>query len=383
MKTDVSKVPNLFNYATSELSQDAVLCWMLDWINYEESDMKSFAFEFVDRILKLYNYINLNARDIRQICVKRQYRNIDILLKIYFKTNDVLYLIIEDKMNSVEHSEQLKRYREIITDLINNEENSIGVIGIYYKSGFIFDHEKENVELNSYKVFDKAMMIKLMDEHKNDIANDIFVDYYKYLKLLKLREDNLDYIIENNISDKMYEIFNSFEGQWILASKMIKKMNKKNIKAFYNGTNRGGSPWTQIAINMGFENHSLPDGIFYRLDSRNEGHYLALRQYLDYEDSKNCKKYLGTTDSIKILENKQERLERLRACFTKVTNILKNKDYYMPPGRTSNRGKKECEIGVFFINKENDFMKILKFVPEFNELFCLELKNVFGVELNE
>ncbi len=378
MKTEVYELPNLFNYATSELSQDAVLCWMLDWINYEESEMKSFALNTIDKILKLHNYNNLNTRDIRKAFIKRQYRSIDILVKIYFNNNDVLYLIIEDKMNSVAHSEQLKRYSEIVKDLANNQENSIGLIGIYYKSGFIFDDEKEYVELNNYKVFDKVMMIKLMDNHKNKIANDIFNDYYRYLKSLKEREEMLHKAIDDNDMTKVKEIFNSPEGQWILSSKIIQKI--ENVKAFYNGTNQGGSPWTQFAINRYFENHSLPDAVFYRIDERKAGYYIALRQYLDL-DSKRCKEFFKTEDDTKILEHKKERLVRLRSCFTNAVAKLRNLDYYIEPGKTSNRGEKESEIGAFFVNKDSDFKKLLKFIPEFNKFFCSELKKEFDEAL--
>ena len=27
--------PNIFNYAKSELTNDAIICWMLDWTNSE------------------------------------------------------------------------------------------------------------------------------------------------------------------------------------------------------------------------------------------------------------------------------------------------------------------------------------------------------------
>jgi hypothetical protein len=30
--------PNLFHYATSELSQDAFICWLLDWANPDNKE---------------------------------------------------------------------------------------------------------------------------------------------------------------------------------------------------------------------------------------------------------------------------------------------------------------------------------------------------------
>ncbi len=376
--------PNLFNYATSELSQDAVLCWILDWINYEEAEMKNFALGFIDRILKLHSYDTLSAMNVKEIEIQRQYKNIDILITIHFNNSDVLYLIIEDKMHTVAHSNQLKKYSETVASQANNQENLIKPIGIYYKTGFVFGHEKKYVEQENYKVFDKVMMIELMDEYKDNIESDIFNDYYEYLKLLKDREDDLVRYIEGDIIDevKMNDVFNSPEGQWILASRLIEQMNYY-IKELYNGTSRGGKPWTQFAINRYFENHNLPDAVFYRIDSRKQGDYIALKQYLDFEDSKNCKGFLGTADTVDILKDKQARLSRLRVCFDNTTAILENEDYYITPGKISNKGKKESEIGVFFINTDIGFSKLLKFLPEFNEVFCDELKKEFGAELFE
>lgn len=124
--------PNLFSYATSELSQDAVICWMLDWINYNESEMKNFAIDFIDEMFKLHHkYSDLSARDIEKLVIRKQYKNIDILVEIYFKTAERLDLIIEDKTNSIEHSNQLAKYRDIIENQPNEQEHNLGTIGIY------------------------------------------------------------------------------------------------------------------------------------------------------------------------------------------------------------------------------------------------------------
>ena len=34
---------NLFNFATSELSQDGFICWCLNWINYSNEDFFKFT----------------------------------------------------------------------------------------------------------------------------------------------------------------------------------------------------------------------------------------------------------------------------------------------------------------------------------------------------
>ncbi len=223
-------------------------------------------------------------------------------------------------------------------------------------------------------------MIELMDKYINSVESDIFINYYDHLKQLKENEVKFTKIIDENVmhESEVDEVFNSPEGQWILASKIIEKIN--NVEAFYNGTNRGGQPWTQFKINQGIQNHKLPDAIFYRIDTRSDDCYIALRQYLNI-DSKKCKDFLKTEDISKILEDKEKRLARLKSCFSNAIEKLKSKDYYLGPGRISKRGKKESEIGVFFVNQDNDFKKILKFIPEFNEVFCNELKKEFDKAL--
>ena len=30
---------NIFNFATSELSQDAFICWLCNWVNFDDNDL--------------------------------------------------------------------------------------------------------------------------------------------------------------------------------------------------------------------------------------------------------------------------------------------------------------------------------------------------------
>ena len=39
--------PNLFNYATSELTNDAIICWMLDWTNSEHEIYKNLSQDMI------------------------------------------------------------------------------------------------------------------------------------------------------------------------------------------------------------------------------------------------------------------------------------------------------------------------------------------------
>ena len=100
--------PNIFDFATSELSQDAMFAWLMNWADpqYRENNhmLYSAAVEFVRLLLNKNEDFYID-----KIEVGRQWHNIDIWAEI----NDDILLIIEDKVETREHSNQLERYRQI------------------------------------------------------------------------------------------------------------------------------------------------------------------------------------------------------------------------------------------------------------------------------
>ena len=102
------KLPNIFEYATSELSQDAVICYFAKWANstYKEHPMHKVGQLFVQKMLDKWCVTDT----IEKVEVHRQYKNIDVLLII----NDKYAMIIEDKTYSSEHSNQLNKYKESV-----------------------------------------------------------------------------------------------------------------------------------------------------------------------------------------------------------------------------------------------------------------------------
>ena len=101
--------PNLFEYATSELSQDAILCWLAAWAAPEAAGedeyLHTLGLQFIAALLEV------NGRpipDIFSLEIRRQYKSIDVLLII----NSRLAICVEDKFGSTEHSNQLARYIE-------------------------------------------------------------------------------------------------------------------------------------------------------------------------------------------------------------------------------------------------------------------------------
>lgn len=359
--------PNIFNYATSELSQDAVLCWMLDWANFDNKIMSDFAKDFIRLILELHPYEDQDLDNLEKVEIKRQYKNIDILVLLHF-SNTIVPIIIEDKTYTKTHSNQLQRYYEII---LKDQEGKSAIetpLGIYYKTGFIYDNEMKEVKERGYKVIGKVEMLDLMKQYIGQADSDILKDYYQHISRLADWESQLSEIIRENKTEKTAELLRTPEGQWMLMREIFQNYEEGIL---YNGTNPNGSPWTQYRIIPYNSYKELPDAIFYRVDKRKEGYYIAIRQYLKID-----KKSLEYNS---LLEAKKERLERLKGCFDRTLKILgANTIEVLKSGEISNSGNFESEIGVFFINENNTLSKVIEIIPKFNEAFKQEVEKTFN-----
>ena len=120
--------PNLFHYATSELSQDAVLCWLLAWADtqYAKNPLHAIG----KALLKLiYNRAGMETPESASIVVEKQKGHIDILCVV----NKELAIVIEDKVGTKQHSGQLDKYRVHVTSELGYTPNNM--ILVYIQTG--------------------------------------------------------------------------------------------------------------------------------------------------------------------------------------------------------------------------------------------------------
>jgi len=115
--------PNLFEIATSELSQDAFITWLLQWADkkYSQVDenLHSCAVSFVQALLN-----QTTDYKVEEIEAGRQWNNIDVWAEV----NNEYFIVIEDKKGTKEHSDQSKRYAEIAKEHYKNEDIKIILI---------------------------------------------------------------------------------------------------------------------------------------------------------------------------------------------------------------------------------------------------------------
>ena len=163
--------PNLFNYATSEFSQDAFICYLSELAKIENKKednlLHNIAIEFIQKLIG-------EDLEITNVEICRQWYNIDVLLLI----NEKHAIIVEDKKGTKEHSNQLNRYKKTVTKKLPNYE----VIGIYYKMEEQGDYS--GVEQAEYKKITRADMLELLEKYKEG-KNTIIQNYTQRLFMIE------------------------------------------------------------------------------------------------------------------------------------------------------------------------------------------------------
>ena len=270
---------NIFDFATSELSQDAFICWCLNWLNYEDSELRALAVDL------LKEFGEESASDNQEILIKRQFKKIDIL--VVLKGLNRVY-IIEDKVHSSESKDQIKKYKEEIRKEYKNSE----IKTVYFKTGFHFSPDK-NVEAD--KIITGKMFKEILEKYRN--KSEILDSYYEYLvrKLndYKNMENYLEYEL---IPNERWNICRfriaqyCFLKEMFLEERVESSVNSKNGSVYSEYNLLGKDKNIQIAgTNQEFR-------IFWRIEELRKEPCLRLIFYHEYdkknEELKNIRLYM-------------------------------------------------------------------------------------------
>jgi len=175
--------PNIFAFATKELSQDAFICWLLAWADkaHQDDELHTVGLRFIESLLAKFN---LNSEQINSFQIKQQYKRIDILVLINTTLGavqeskkppaDSLAIIIEDKVGTNQHGNQLQNYAEKIQKLGFKEEQ---ILRVYFKTADQANFKK--IEDAGYKPYTRKDFLSVMQTYTgpNHILND-FKSYW-------------------------------------------------------------------------------------------------------------------------------------------------------------------------------------------------------------
>ena len=168
--------PNIFSIATSELSQDAFFTWLLQWGDISNANLNKELNAVAQLFIKTLVGEEIT---IKKIKAGRQWKNIDIWAEI----NDDIFITIEDKTKTSDHSKQLERYKKIASDHYKDKRSKMGFI--YLKTGNESVASLGRIEYDGYRIINRKILLEIFNSQK--VNNDIFNDFL----------DNL-----NNIEDE-------------------------------------------------------------------------------------------------------------------------------------------------------------------------------------
>lgn len=171
--------PNLFSFATSELSHDALICWILSWADSSFESSHSALNEFATKFLKIcapvYSDIWIGKK--KSVRIVRQSGKIDVLCII----NDEFAIVIEDKVGSSHHSNQLARYKEYAQKVLGFKLEKIALV--YLQTGDESCYSEPNG--HGYTIVSRPDILELLESSIGLSAiavSDILDDYCVYLR---------------------------------------------------------------------------------------------------------------------------------------------------------------------------------------------------------
>ncbi|MYF92041.1 MAG: hypothetical protein F4049_03675 [Gemmatimonadetes bacterium] len=131
----MTTTPNLYEFATKELAQDATIAYLLAWAApaYRESHprLHTLGTELLRSLLQTQE---VNLPQIETLCIETQIDRIDILVRINTdrKTNRII-LLIEDKVGTKEHSNQIECYKKTVKKKYSDCYDRL--VAVYLKTG--------------------------------------------------------------------------------------------------------------------------------------------------------------------------------------------------------------------------------------------------------
>ena len=219
---------NLFRFATKELSQDAFLCWCLNFYNYDSS-FRKLSKNILTKILpdKVVN-------DIKEIKIIRQFLHIDILLVITLNTEKQVIVIIEDKIESeINKKSQKDLYLTKLFNCDKEKLNKYNIVDLNRNNVYAvllctginrikkINELKENVSKkisNELILFDINNLYDILKNYKD--KSDIIKSFFKHLEYTLMINDKLNTTenirnqkfisINKTIFSKAYHCYNCF-----------------------------------------------------------------------------------------------------------------------------------------------------------------------------
>ena len=196
---------NLFDYATRELAQDALLTWLFSNYDCEKPKVCEVAYHLLNK----FNGLDMKLGEATHLKVVKQYKKMDIIVR--FNYGGKRYLtVIEDKTYSREHDNQLQKYNSELEKI-----QDVDVIKrIYYKTD---DKDPQDIKAcdecqPEWKYYFIEDIVKLFDGF-HDTGSHILDDYISHVRAI---ERKVSHMSKKSMTEWDYYEFRTYFRKMLL-----------------------------------------------------------------------------------------------------------------------------------------------------------------------
>lgn len=169
----MKQTPNLFQFATKELSQDAFICWALAWADNAYAITDPALHRMGQEMMRaMFAKHSVDLPSPVTIEIQQQFHGLDILVLVGERDA----LLIEDKIHSSEHSDQLQRY----LDEVRTEYPDRRLLPIFAKTGDQSTYG--DVVKAKYQTFLRGDFLACLRRSADSIENAIFENFLANLE---------------------------------------------------------------------------------------------------------------------------------------------------------------------------------------------------------
>lgn len=197
--------PNIFDWATSELSQDAFLSWLAacaDSNRTVNERLRETGKAFIKKCFALHA---IELRDeILSVKIQKQYKKTDILIRI---NDDKYVIVVEDKVNTSDHNNQLQRYKNSIQSDFGNSQ----LVFIYYKT--FYETSWNADEKAGFKRFTIEEMLEILKSGLES-KSEILIGYYNRLTQINSLQKDFTKLLNRKDDESWKGFFNLLQNEF-------------------------------------------------------------------------------------------------------------------------------------------------------------------------
>ena len=240
MSSDHADIPNLYSFATKELAQDATIAYILSWAKPQYREAHARLHQLGTALLReMLATKDISITTVRNLCIEVQVDRIDILARVNDENEDGIVLLVEDKVETHEHSNQIERYQEAASRRYPNRT----IVPVYLKTGTASIKNLPSPKLcGRFVRFD---LLHLLGQF-SDVSDTIVSNFYSHLRAWEEKSRSFERLPANVwLGDvdtpDVWEIRNGFYAE--LERRMNENGDWGHVEWGYAANQRGGDLW--------------------------------------------------------------------------------------------------------------------------------------------